>query len=116
MIAILVSLLSVLWLAIVFGWLPSAGGPDSALSEWIVIGIDVFVLVLAVAALVLAVRGKYPWALAIVFLMAPICHAIGYLPWGELKILFFALPLDAVLLVVLIHYVLKCIGRSTQAI
>lgn len=116
MIAVSVLVLSVLWLAIVFGWLPSPGGPDSILAEWIVIGIDVFVFLLAVVAFILALRGRYPWVLAILFLIAPICHAIGYFPLGELKILFFSLPLMPIILVVGAHFVLKALGRSTRVI
>ena len=112
MIALSVLLLSLLWLAIVFAWLPSPGGPDSPIGDWIVLGIDGIVLVLAVVAMVLAVRGKYPWSMAIVFVLAPICHGIGYLAQGDFKILFFALPLDAVILAMLIHYVGKWFRRS----
>jgi hypothetical protein len=68
-------------------------------------------LVLAVVAVVLAIRGKYPWSMAIVFLLAPICHVVGYLAQGDFKILFFALPLDAVVLVMLIHYIVKWFRR-----
>jgi hypothetical protein len=112
MIALSVLLLSLLWLAIAFAWLPSPGGPDSTIGEWILFGIDGIALVLAVVAVVLAVRRKYPWSMAIIFLLAPICHGIGYLAQGDLKILFFALPLDAVFLVMLIHYVGKWFRRS----
>jgi hypothetical protein len=112
MIALCVLLLSLLWLAIVFAWIPSPGGPDSRLGDWIVLSIDGIVLVLAVVAVVLAIRGKYPWSMAIVFLLAPICHGIGYLAEGDFKIPFFALPLDAVILVMLIHYIRKWFRRS----
>ena len=116
MIAVSVSILSVLWLAIAFAWVPPPGGFDSAISDWVLIGIDAVVLVLGVVTVVLAVRQKYPWLLAIVFVLAPICHAIGYLPWGELKILFFGIPLVPIILVVVGHFALKAFGRSNQVI
>jgi hypothetical protein len=116
MIAVSVLILSLLWLAITFGWLPPPGGYDSVLSEWVVISIDVSVFVLAVVAFILALRGRYPWILAIVFLISPICHAIGYFPWGELKILFFSLPLMPIILVVAAHFVLKALGHSSRVI
>jgi hypothetical protein len=115
MIALLASLLSVLWVAFVFGYIPGPGGPQTDGGLWVALGIDVIVLALGTTAVVLAVRGRYPWPVAIVFALTPLVHYLGSFV-GEIRILFFFLPCLVVVGASIAYFIHRYLLRSSKTI
>jgi hypothetical protein len=115
MIAALASLLSLLWVAFAFGYIPGPGGSEADGGLWVALAIDVIVLVLGITAVVLAVRGRYPWPVAIVFALAPVVHLIGSF-FGEIRILFFFVPCLVVVGASIAYFIHRYVLRSPKTI
>jgi len=117
MIAALASLLSLLWVAFAFGYIPGLGEPEANGGSGLLVAlaIDVIVLVLGITAVVLAARGRYPWPVAIVFALAPVVHFLGSCV-GEIRILFFTIPCLVVLGASIAYYIERYLRRSSKII
>jgi len=78
MIAIFASLISVIWMAILFTqFTPFSNDPERVGSLVLLIAIDAFLLLLGVIALVLAARRRYSWRIAALIAVTPFLHWLG---------------------------------------
>jgi len=111
MIALAVLILSLLWIGFAFGYIPGPGDAMSDSGLWIALGIDAVILLLGIIAVVLAAGRRFSWPMALVFVTGPLIHFAGNFV-GEIRILFFEFPLDAVIVVVIVHYVRRFFQRS----
>jgi len=93
------STISLLWLALAFGWLPLPGEDDGKLRLLLVVILDVLLFGLGVFGVIRSFRHRKSWLLAVVVLCAPLVHFAGSAVQGEQVILFFAWPTLAILVV-----------------
>ena len=78
MIAILASVLSLAWLAVLFTqFTPFSHDPDRVGSLLLLVAIDVVVFLLGLVSLAMAARRVYSWRIAALFAATPLLHWLG---------------------------------------
>jgi hypothetical protein len=97
MFGVTASTISLLWLALAFGWIPLLGDDDGKLRLLLVIILDVLLFGLGVFGVIRGLRHRKSWLLGAVVLCAPLVHLAGSAVQGEQVILFFAAPTLAIM-------------------